>query len=310
MGDNSGIQWTDATWNPLVGCTVVSPGCTNCYAMKEAARMARMGQAKYAGLTKDSRAGPVWTGKLHLHEPALAQPTKWRRPRHIFVNSMGDLFHEDAPLEWIDQVFGAMALCPQHRFQVLTKRAERMRVYTDSRLSDVAQRVWGAADRLACKLNLPEHHPSFDYLCAGKARAPWPLPQVWLGVSAEDQARFDLRVEHLAATLAAKRFVSCEPLLGSIDVGNALDDAVPDGSPYRPIDWVIVGGESGDQARPMKLNWARELVMQCRVWSVPIFVKQLGSWPIHNGGSRYPTRDRKGGNPEHWPADLRVREMP
>jgi protein gp37 len=125
----SAIEWTEQTWNPIVGCSVVSPGCTNCYAMRMAARLERMGQKRYRGLTKPSKAGPVWTGQMRLVEEALTLPLRRRKPTTWFVNSMSDLFHESVPDEWIDRVFAVMALCPQHTFQVLTKRADRMRAY-------------------------------------------------------------------------------------------------------------------------------------------------------------------------------------
>jgi protein gp37 len=174
MADKTGIQWTEATWNPLAGCSVVSPGCTNCYAMREAGGRLKS-SAKFAGLTEPSKAGPVWTGEVRLWERVLDQPVRWTKPRRIFVNSMSDLFHESVPDEWIDRVFAVMALCPQHTFQVLTKRADRMRDYCSSPYNGVAL--------------------SFK----------WPLPNVWLGVSVEDQARADGRIPRLLDTPAAVR---------------------------------------------------------------------------------------------------------
>jgi hypothetical protein len=181
MADKSAIEWTDATWNPVVGCSIVSPGCTNCYAMKMAARIEKMAsspmaahvnvQTHYAGTTQRSKAGAVWTGKVaRAPEHILTQPLKWKRPRKIFVNSMGDLFHESIPDEWIDRVFAVMALAPQHTFQVLTKRAERMRSYlrgrsrlavgngrSRARLSAIASKpldgiTWQPPQRLARRL--------------------------------------------------------------------------------------------------------------------------------------------------------------
>ncbi|MDF2621439.1 MAG: hypothetical protein K0S00_4098 [Xanthobacteraceae bacterium] len=223
MGDRSAIEWTDATWNPIVGCSVVSPGCTNCYAMRQAARIERMQPGShYAGTVQPSKAGPVWTGKVALApEHILTQPLRWRRPRRIFVNSMGDLFHESVPDEWIDRVFAVMALTPQHTYQVLTKRSARMRAYLAA--ADTPERAFSAAmrqvpvtrDISAVEKFAPGERPSSYF--------PWPLPGVWLGVSTEDQRRADERVPDLLATPAAIRFVSAEPLLGPLDltrVGN------------------------------------------------------------------------------------------
>lgn len=281
MGDKTEIQWTEATWNPVAGCTIVSPGCTHCYAMGQAARIVRMGgkaAAKYEGLTDTVKGRAVWNGRVRLVPEALDQPLRWRRPRTIFVNSMSDLFHEGVPDHYIDKVFRMMAAADHHRYQVLTKRAERMQAYCSA--PDIIRRLG----------------------------TEWPLRHVWLGVSAEDQTRWDERVERLGATPAAVRFVSAEPLLGPIDVGNALDPP-PIGSRYRPIDWVIVGGESGPRARTMELEWAQWLVEQCELSGVPVFMKQLGQRATLKGLD-YPTPDRKGGKPEEWPAELRVREMP
>ena len=314
MGDKSGIQWTDATWNPIVGCSVVSLGCTNCYAMKEARRLARMGVAKYDGLTQDSKAGPVWTGDVRLHEPVMDQPLRWQKPRTIFVNSMGDLFHESVPFEWVDRVFAVMALADRHRFQVLTKRADRMREYMtpdpDAPATQCAEaRVGRLAMQIARDRGEDVGDPWWD------AWRDWPFKHIWLGVSAEDQRRADERIVELQRTPAGMRFVSFEPLLGPIDTergGFSLlrSHVSPAGQKYAGIDWAIVGGESGDAARCMKLSWASNLVSQCQGSGVPVFVKQLGSRPVGKSGGPYVTPDRKGGNPDYWPADLRVREMP
>ena len=254
MGDGTRIEWTDATWNPITGCSVVSPGCTNCYAMRLAGTRLRHHPTR-AGLTTDSKAGPVWNGKVRFNEPALLQPLQWKRPRMIFVCAHGDLFHEAVPDEWIDQVFAVMALCPQHTFQVLTKRAERMRGYMHS----LSGRSW--------------------VVIAGRARwsaMPTILPNVWLGVSAEDQARAQERIPDLVGTPAAKRFVSCEPLLGPIDMETI--DIGDSWGPGATLDWVIVGGESGKGARPMHSDWARSLRDQCAAAGVPFFFKQWGEW--------------------------------
>jgi protein gp37 len=303
MADKSLIEWTDATWNPVVGCRVLSPGCTNCYAMAMAARIERMNPAShYARLTQPSKAGPVWTGGVAMApDNILTQPLRWRG-RRIFVNSMGDLFHESVPDAWIDQVFAVMALAPQHTFQVLTKRAARMREYI-SRI-DCAQRV---AD-------------TFSLQDVARRNFAWPLPNVWLGVSVEDQTRAEQRVWHLLRTPAAIRFVSAEPLLGAIDFTalevdgdseldalntpptlneewaawrDATDEAADEslegfnewfGAPpsddrlHPTLDWVIAGGESGPSARPMHPDWARSLRDQCADAGVPFHFKQWGEW--------------------------------
>lgn len=265
MGKNSAIEWTDDTWNPIVGCSIVSPGCTNCYAMKQAARLLD-GNPKsphYAGTTKRVNGKAVWTGKVALApDHILTAPLRWKKPRRIFVNSMGDLFHESVSDEWIDRVFAVMALGPQHTFQVLTKRSKRMReycreiraAYIDAQ-NALSERVFG-------------HRSS---------TITFPLPNVWLGVSAEDQQRADERIPDLLATPAAVRFVSAEPLLKPIDLGGGLpgeydDDLTPG------LDWIIAGGESGPGARPMHPDWARSIRDQCAAAGVAFHFKQWGEW--------------------------------
>lgn len=276
MAEHSHIEWTDATWNPVTGCSVVSPGCANCYAMRLAGMRLRDHPSR-AGLTQDTKAGPVWTGKVRLNEQWLDQPLRWRRPRRIFVCAHGDLFHEGVPDEWIDRVFAAMALAPQHTFQVLTKRAARMRAY----LSDPAQ----------CVRLIPIAQ---ELRWQGKTNATsvalgWQLPNVWLGVSAERQAEADARIPDLLATPAAVRFVSAEPLLGAVDLGNVRPperyeiDALrghdaDQNLPCERLDWVIAGGESGPGARPAHPDWFRALRDQCAAAGTPFFFKQWGSW--------------------------------
>ena len=263
MADKSNIEWTDASWNPIVGCSLESPGCTHCYAMRQAFRIQAMmrglgKESHYDGTTKVVKGKPVWTGLMRqAPEHILLQPLRWTTPRMIFVNSMSDLFHPDVPDAWIDQVFAVMALCPQHTFQVLTKRADRMRTYL---ASTPVHRIWMAM-------------PKIDQSALGCAKPQWPLPNVWLGVSAEDQRRYDERRDDLRATPAAVRFLSIEPLLGPIGLDLSGLSQV-----YRPIHWVIVGGESGPNARPMHPDWARSLRDQCAAAGVPFFFKQWGEW--------------------------------
>ena len=327
MAETSSIEWTDATWNPITGCSVVSPGCTNCYAMKLAGTRLRSLPSR-KGLTVETKAGPVWNGKVRLNEEWLTQPLKWRRPRKIFVCAHGDLFAESVPDEWIDRVFAVMALAPQHTFQVLTKRAARMREWFEERWQptpaqrigfpglpafdvpaqaegdDRHERVYQAAGEF---LDLDTVSDRFWNPDGSRKWPGWPLPNVWLGVSAEDQRRADERVPDLLATPAVVRFVSAEPLLGPIDfeampfadgdprhrwsalTGQAIMHATgEDGRPnftvrmteaIKPcLDWVIVGGESGPGARPMHPDWARQIRDACAAAGVAFHFKQWGSW--------------------------------
>ncbi|WGD31249.1 phage Gp37/Gp68 family protein [Ancylobacter sp. WKF20] len=296
MADRTGIEWTDATWNPIVGCSLASPGCTNCYAMPMAARIEAMQPGShYAGTTQPGNAGAVWSGKVALApEHILTQPLRWRRPRRIFVNSMGDLFHESIPDEWIDHVFAIMALCPQHTFQVLTKRSARMREYLTGPAA--FQRV----DELLFAEEWPVLPKPFDTIAAAANMTPFAregfLRNVWLGVSTEDQRRADERVPDLLATPAAIRFVSAEPLLGALnlrslnerrgDRGTITDwhDALAglqfgrSQSETAKLDLVIAGGENGP--RPMHPDWARSLRDQCAAADVLFFFKQWGTWEV------------------------------
>jgi protein gp37 len=332
----SKIQWTEETWNPVVGCTPVSPGCLNCYAATLAPRLAAMGQAQYAELTVrktdgDGHARAVFNGTVRCVGEALDKPLRRKKPTMYFVCSMGDLFHEGVPFGFIDRVFAVMALCPQHTFQVLTKRPERMAEYLNQPASLAFRRVCAAMSDMG-------HRPT---------TGTWPLAHVWLGTSAEDQARLEERVPHLLRCPAVVRFLSCEPLLG--DIARHLG-VLFDGGPIHlrgldpidtrgKIDWVIVGGESGAHARPCRVEWVRSVVAQCKAAGVPVFVKQLGAKPVvcdvhcntvpewvsdwldtgvayENVGPpsdpehRIKLCDRKGGDMTEWPADLRVREMP
>lgn len=281
MADHTHIEWTDATWNPITGCSIVSPGCTNCYAMRLAGTRLKHLPSRQ-GLTVDSKAGPVWNGEVRLNEQWVDQPLRWKRPRRIFVCAHGDLFAENVPDEWIDRAFAVMALAPQHTFQVLTKRAARMRKYMSGFECDGARRlnVAYAAGRL-----MEDGDNAHDEV----ANASWPLPNVWLGVSAEDQKRADERVPELLATQAAIRFVSAEPLIGPISFRWAKWDDWRDenGRPrplvdhldgLRKLDWVIVGGESGPGARRMPADWARSIRDQCDDAEIPFFFKQWGAY--------------------------------
>ena len=227
----TGIEWTDATWNPTTGCDRVSPGCDNCYALTLAGRLKAMGQPKYQHDGDQRTSGPGF--RLTLHPDVLGAPLRWRKPRMVFVDSMSDLFHPDVPLDFIRRVFDVIAATPQHTYQILTKRSVR--------LKDVC------------------------------ASLDWP-PNLWMGVSVEAD-RWAFRARHLAEVPAAVRFVSAEPLLGPLP---SLDVAA--------LGWLIVGGESGPGARPMRPEWARDLRDRCAAASVPFFFKQWGGRTPKTGG--------------------------
>mgnify|MGYP002620207676 CR=1 FL=1 len=323
MADKSPIEWTDATWNPIVGCDIVSPGCTNCYAMDMAARIEAMSaglgrHTHYEGTTRRVKGKAVWTGRLALApERIRSEPLRWKRPRMVFVNSMGDLFHEHVPDEWIDRVFAVMALTPQHTYQVLTKRSARMREYVNG----LYERAMDGETNFA--RDVVGHCEGLNAIFG---RTKWPFPNVWLGVSCERQQEADERIPDLLATPTAVRFVSAEPLLGPIDFtdvagkvpeygstpAHGTDVLTPHNRILRPqIDWIIVGGESGPGARPMVLGWAKDIVRQCKTAGVPVFVKQLGAEPTNREGERCPhIKQKKGADVSEWPAELRVREWP
>ena len=324
----TGIQWTDATWNPVVGCTRVSAGCDRCYSVPITHRLGAMAEADradgrdpgrkaaYEGLTVLNRKGERhFNGVVRCVEEALPIPLKWRKPRRVFVNSMSDLFHDKVPFGFIDKVFAVMAVCPQHTFQILTKRPERMAAYTSSDGTiQEANAFWvepltnrgRLIQRFVRSIGAPRPSDGVRY----------PLPNVWLGTSVEDQAAADERIPHLLRCHAAVRFLSCEPLLGSIDLepwlcGNYCDVEQA---------WVIVGGESGHGARGCDVNWIRSIIDQCRIARVPCFLKQLGRYATDSTEEvvagiicrRGPLflRDAKGGDLDEWPEDLRIRQWP
>jgi len=271
MADKTKIEWADATLNAINGCSLASPGCTNCYAMRLAGTRMQHHPTR-AGLARTVNGKPVWTGEVRLHEPALLQALRWKSPRRIFWNAHGDTFHEAVPDEWIDKLFAVCALTPQHTHMILTKRSERMRKY----LSRHRWHKWAAIGRaLDAKRwrNLP---PIMGGDCT-------PVPNVWLGVSVEDQARADERIPDLLATPAAVRFISAEPLLGPVDLCRAYATKDEHGTylhdgPILGLDWVIAGGESGPGSRPMHPDWARSLRDQCLAAGVAFHFKQWGEW--------------------------------
>ena len=290
MSDKTSIEWTDSTWPVITGCTHISEGCDHCYAAKlTSGRLRHL--PEYAGLADKGR----FNGTVRCLPDRLDWPLHWRKPRRVFVSDMADLFHDEVPTTFIAAVFDVMRQTPQHTYQILTKRHARMRS-----LSRTA--AFGEG---------------------------WPLPNVWLGVSAEDQHWADIRIPALIETRAAVRFVSAEPLLGPISLdrylwlngpstagpfydyagrrrfGGGVGGQAITNIPARDLHWVIVGGESGPGARPMDSGWADRLVWECREAEVAVFVKQLGSILGRELGA-----GPKGGDFDAWPEDLRVREFP
>lgn len=278
QGDD-GILWCQETWNPVRGCSRVSSGCTRCYAERMASRFNGPGQP-YEGLAENGR----WTGMVRLAPEALDQPLRWRKPRRIFVNSMSDLFHESLDFKDVATVFGIMAGAPRHTFQVLTKRPKRMREFF----------AWLEEKGRQAGEVFPSDGVGWRILQVLRARAlitgpveigtRWPLPNVWLGVSAENQPTLDERGRELLQTPAAVRFISYEPALGPLDLRPFLGPqamsftASGAASVRRGLDWIIVGGESGPGARPAHPDWFRAARDAAAEWSVPFFFKQWGEW--------------------------------
>ena len=272
------IEWATDVWNPVTGCTKVSQGCKHCYAERIASRF--WGERKFTD--------------VRVHPDRLDEPLHWRKPRRVFVNSMSDLFHEDVPDSFIGRVFGVMSAAYWHTFIVLTKRANRMYSY----LSDVDMH------KKLDPTNTNQRWQLFDTW----RDIPAVLPNVWLLVSIEDQKSADERIPLLLQTPAAVRGVSYEPALGPVDFRPYLlaDPGRPNWSRLNRLHWIIMGGESGPGARPMHPTWALSVRDQCQAAGVPFFFKQMGSaWANLNN-----TADRKGGEWDEWPDDLRIREYP
>jgi protein gp37 len=294
MGDKTGIEWTDATWNPLIGCSLKSDGCKNCYAMKVAHRFQGT-HNHYKGTTKLTSFGPHWTGVVNQSPLAiLNQPLRWTRPRMIFVNSMSDLFHESVDFEYIAACFGVMAAASQHKFQVLTKRPERaveFFAWLKETYSSVALDEANFCARMAMKYGV---EPGLLGMVASDEATSlfegWPLKNVWMGTSIENQKAAEDRMLSLIKIPAAVRWISAEPLLGPVDFGfmGTLPNSIT-GSSYQlmhqHIDWMVVGGESGPGARPMAPSWARSILRQCKEADIPYLFKQWGDWGPHDDGS-------------------------
>ena len=377
-----GIAWTDETWNPVRGCSRVSVGCDNCYAMGVAYRFRGPGLA-YEGLATLRNGKADWTGHTSPVPSHMADPLRWKRARRIFVNSMSDLFHESLTFEFIAAVFGVMAASDRHTFQVLTKRPKRAREFfdwLDQQPSSYTRKVGDLEIQTSTLPGTPHNHAirlktfAENYLhmyapdegygpfadCGLDVRSDktdpscftpvaWPLPNVWLGVSVEDQRAAEKRIAQLLELPAAVRFISAEPLLGPLQLdvirvddfcslnaltgeashagrGNAVGHTAQ--RYRRGIDWLIVGGESGERARPFDVCWAEDLVRACADADVACFVKQLGAVPFdsresdrttdepHPGGPsedpscRLNLASRKGGDMDEWPEALRVQQFP
>lgn len=270
------IQWTSDTWNPIGGCSKVSPGCENCYAMQIAYNHAqRFKQNKYKGLTKKLANGKInWTGEIRIFEKSLKDNriTKNGKNKMIFVNSMSDLFHESLHFEDILKITEVMHKHQHLTFQVLTKRPFKMEQFI--------KKYWGTAEFITN-----------------------PLPNVWWGVSTEDQKTFDERIPYLLSTPAAVRWISAEPLINEIDLSIHLKEY---SNTKLKLDWVVVGGESGNYARECKLEWIEKIVEDCKNTGVPVFVKQLGAVLA----KKMKLKDRKGGDIKEFPEHLRIREYP
>lgn len=318
MADGTKIQWTEATWNPTTGCDRISPGCDHCYALTQAKRLKAMGQAKYQNDGDPRTSGPGFG--LTVHSDALDAPFHWREPRRVFVDSMSDLFHARVPCGFTARVWDVMGQTPQHTYQILTKRPERMRAWVERwadrsgdgsaggghglppmprgpqavRATYTSGRARLFADMLDSMGEPPPGcaYPLYDWL-EGWRFWPRELFNVWLGTSIELD-EYTRRAGELRETPAAVRFLSLEPLLGPLPSLNLAG-----------IGWVIIGGESGRDARPMDLGWVRDIVAQCREAGTAVFVKQLGSvWARENGGRG------KGGDWDRWPDELRIRQYP
>ncbi|MBL4832143.1 MAG: DUF5131 family protein [Aliivibrio sp.] len=227
------IEWTDATWNPVAGCSIQSAGCTNCYAMQMAKRLEAMGVAKYEGLTRRTGNRTVWNGVIKEDHTSLKIPLAWKKPKKIFVNSMSDLFHEDVSLSFILKIWQVMRDTPRHNYQILTKRPDRLAQFIQEHVEDI-------------------------------------LPNVWLGTSIENRDVVG-RIDHLRKAPAAIRFISFEPLIGSVGQVDLSE-----------IHWSIVGGESGKAARPIREEWIDEIHHQCMMQDVAFFFKQWGTWGKDN----------------------------
>ncbi len=304
------IEWADVVWNPIRGCRHVSEGCRNCYAEHTAYRFSTRVGMPYHGLVVMSETGPRWTGDVRLVPDKLGEPLGWRKPRRVFANSMSDLFHPDVPFDYVAAVFGVMAATSmRHTFQVLTKRPERelefFRQLGKPRWAQDGAREFAEANSVtvdpsvfACLTHATKRGAiPGDLAAASMGFDRWPLSNVWLGVSVENQTTAEERIPLLLQCPAAVHWISAEPLLDEVHLDEWLY--------ARGLDWVVVGGESGPNARPCDVGWILQVLDQCYTANVPVFVKQLGARP-----RPLTLRDPKGGDPSQWPKHLRVRQYP
>jgi protein gp37 len=289
---DGGISWTDETLNFFRGCSRISAGCANCYAEDVAGiRLSKPGQ-KYEGLAVMKNGQPTWTGKVVFDEKVLVQAARWRRGRKLFACSMSDVFHESNSVDDLARAFAYMQLTPRHTYQVLTKRALRMRQILER--ESFADLVSKEAERILSSLEAPRMLLDEEPLRTGE----WPIKNVWLGVSVENQGAADERIPELLATPAAVRWLSVEPLIGRVSFSLMKDRFVAPKLDGAGIDWVVVGGESGAGHRAMDVEWARSLKHDCAQGGIAFWMKQLGGHPT----------PRK--MLEDFPEDLRVREFP
>jgi protein gp37 len=329
------IQWTEETWNPVAGCRRKSPGCLNCYAERQALRLAcnpnEKIQSLYSGLTQITNGRPAWTGATGSSETALLKPLRTKKPTTYFI-SLSDLFYDERPLRDIYRVLAVIALSGQHRFQVLTKYADTMSLVMNAIAKNIKP-----LEEAAREIGYTFNHEGIPLL-------RWPIPNLHLGVSVENQQYADERIPLLLKTPAALRFVSYEPALGPVNFSGFLPRRVHDSyhgewNRVGGLDWIIVGGESGPGARPFNVDWAWTAIKQCRAAGTKVFLKQLGSNPVIEGCRQHhfdwgegigrkakfsqvqPERenaglwrihlkDKKGGDMAEWAEHLRVREMP
>lgn len=283
MSTKTAISWTSATWNPVVGCEHVSDGCDHCYAKQ-------LHDQRHKAFVAGKKVLPQYSvpfETVQLKPDRLLQPTTWAKPRRVFVNSVSDLFHKDVPEAFLDQCFAVMAFASRHQFQILTKRPHRMKAYIDG----LADR--GGSGRGFRRLADAARSLGLGLEFEGIPLVGWPIPNIWLGTSVEHQAAADKRVPLLLDTAAAIRFLSCEPLLGPVDL---MPLQIQHYMPNRRIDWIIVGGESGRDRREMKLEWLAEIVGHCRISGVAVFVKQDSAFKSEQRG--------------RIPDDLWIREFP
>lgn len=269
------IEWCAETWNPIVGCSKISPGCDNCYAEKMARRLAGMGQEKYKGVI----CGDGWTGDCKFSIDEFKKPFSWKKGRMIFVCSMGDIFHKNVPFEWVDHVIATVISAPQHKYLILTKRPEIMQKYFEE-LYAYKRDIIRAAKRILDLLR-PLHLPLPLFSLMDNLYNP--IENLWLGVTGENQKEFNRRVPILLEIPTAIRYVSIEPMLGPVEAGSALGDEWSSLEekyrilPYKTkLDWVILGGETGPGARKLKPGYVREIREQCEDSSTPFFFKSWG----------------------------------